>query len=371
MSTTSIDRWSADSLAATHAAVAGIRQRPKVTICPPAPPREDLGWKQRPAKKWLPVSPAHATADGMESNGLEFSDLAGFSFENHKANGNGGRRLDIPDWALDNKKLSFVLAAWIENRALIKNPGKGTTAERIALAQARLTADRPRLISILDGMCAQLVQAKACPTSDAAQVALLMQKIQEIDSRLRVEENAVKFAFTVINGYYEEGKNSSEIAADLGMGHAHIRQTLWRLHQSAARHQTFRRPFHISISINLLRGLNQNPLLVPAKGQRQCFVCGIFFSPAHRNHKVCGNRTCRKRAEAKARQKRAAKKYFCGSACKDAARFAIKSLPVLTKPGVGTYAPLPGADPYSRYADFCRVVGSAPLTREQWANGLR
>ena len=183
---------------------------PNITFLPPAPPREGLGWDQHPSARHILFNPAMATADGsMESNGLEFSDFGGFQIEDHKGSGeagNAGRRLDIPDWALDNKKLSFVLTAWIENRALIKNPGKGTTAERIRVAQARLDADRPRLIAVLERLCAKFVAEKRNPTPDAAKVTLLAQKIQEIDSRLRVEENAVKFAFTVVNGYYEQGK---------------------------------------------------------------------------------------------------------------------------------------------------------------------
>ncbi len=350
---------------------------PTITFCQPAPPREGLGWDQHPSARHVFFNPAAATADGtMESNGLEFSDFGNFQIEKHKANGNGGRRLEIPDWALDNKKLSFVLAAWIENRAVMRNPGKGTTAERIRTAQARLDADRPRLISVLEGLCAKFVAEKSNTTPDAAKITRLAQKIREVDTGLRVNEDAVRFAFTIVNGYYFDGKNSSEIAVDLKMSHAHIRQTLWRLFSVAKRPATFQRPFHISIRINLLRGINGSPLHVPAKGEKVCFVCGQFFKPSHGHQKFCG-RKCRRKDEAQRRRKnpelkpRAAKKYFCSTGCKDAAKFAVHSLPVLAKPGVGTYAPLPGADPYSRYADFCRVVGSEPLSREQWKMGLR
>ena len=34
-----------------------------------------------------------------------------------------------------------------------------------------------------------------------------------------------------------------------------------------------------------------------AKGEKVCWVCGIAFTPAHGNHKVCGNK-CKKRAKA-------------------------------------------------------------------------
>jgi hypothetical protein len=121
---------------------------------------------------------------------------------------------------------------------------------------------------------------------------------------------------------------------------------------STRRLQVAHRTFHVRVAEPLLHGPQ------------------IDASPTT----TCKKRKCRKQAEAmakKERKEREAKKYFCGPVCKGTARFAIKTLPVPAKPGVGLFVPVAGGDCYQNYLKFCMLVGTTPLDETQWRMALR
>ena len=345
---------------------------PTITICPPAPPREGLGWTAHPGKKWVPVKGAHATAHGMESDGLTIKDLDSFQITEKKID--YGREKERPLWVTDNKKLSLVLARWMERRATIRQPGTGTPAEKIKAAQERIAAARPRMIATLDGLCARLVVEKQNAAPNQEQIATITQSIRELDTRLRVDEKGggISLAFGVANSYYIEGKDSFEIAEELGVLACHVRQTLWRLDKAWGLVQDEQFVVRVPrMRINLLRGLNVNALRVPGKQQRQCWVCGLLFYPVNPKHRRCGDRkNCKKRAKENAPKEKQIARYYCGPHCKDVGYLFPRRLPVPTKPGVGTFVPVPNGDRYQNYLKFCLVVGTVPMGEEQWRRGL-
>jgi hypothetical protein len=346
---------------------------PKLTICPPAQPRDGLSWPAHPGRKWVPVKGAHATAHGMESDGLTIKDLDSFQITEKKID--YGREKERPLWVTDNKKLGLVLARWMQSRAAIRCPGTGTPAERIKAAQERIAAARPRMIAVLDGLCARLVAEKQNAAPNQEQIATITQSIRELDTRLRVDEKdgGLSLAFGVVNSYYLEGKDSFQIAEELGVLACHVRQTLWRLDKAWELVQDEQFVVRVPrMRINLLRGLNVNALRIPGKQQRQCWVCGLLFYPAHGNHKRCSDRkNCKKRAKENAPKEKQIARYYCGPNCKDVGYLFPKRLPVPTKPGVGTFVPVPNGDRYQNYLKFCLVVGTVPMSEEQWRRGLR
>jgi hypothetical protein len=92
------------------------------------------------------------------------------------------------------------------------------------------------------------------------------------------------------------------------------------------------------------------------------------FHADGRHHKTCGVKCKRKRDQQKAKARRvtAAQRFFCSEICKSTG-WNIKKTMLLLKPGVGKFVPPPGGDSYNTYEAYCNVVGTEPMTREQFA----
>ena len=274
-----------------------------------------------------------------------------------------GRRLAIPAWALDDRELQKVCVRYIEG--MVRHSiGPGTLKERLNAAIVRRLAHKPLLAAVLEKLSRQYVAAKNAG-ADSAQLKQFGKQIKNVDTQLRYLGREHAMAASVVYRYYRLGENSVDIEAALGIHPPHIRLILLRLHKIARKLATM---VHISMRINLLRGLNHNPVAVPAKGQRQCWVCGCFFTPKTGQHRLCSPE-CRKIGEAqkrKAKGKRMPKKYYCGPACKEVSRFAVQGLPVLAKAGVGTWVPQAAKPGYASYVQFCTVIGVTPLPETAW-----
>ena len=61
-------------------------------------------------------------------------------------------------------------------------------------------------------------------------------EIEGIDTYLRISENGgADIIAAIVYLYYRTGYDSVGVAAELGLKPPHIRQTLWRMHQTAKR----------------------------------------------------------------------------------------------------------------------------------------
>ena len=284
------------------------------------------------------------------------------------------RRLERPDWAVNNQQLAKVLATAMEGRAgFAKRNCTGTPAERIKRAQVAIKAQLPRKIEILDRLCKEYVELKKNPAATYRRKRELETEIEGLDTCINANQKDGGLGQLVgcVQTYFREGLNSVECAERLHIKPPLVRVTIYRLNKAA---EAVKSEVRVSVSmrVNMLRGLRTNPVAVPGKHQRQCWVCGALFYPAANGEKrgVCSKRCRVKRicqvAKAKRLGLKPPPKYFCGPACKDTARFAVKSLPVPTKPGVGLFVPIAGGDRYQNYLKFCLCVGAAPMPEPQW-----
>src|SRR5579863_3556234 len=113
---TTTNRWSDESLAATHAAVATIRQRPKITVLPPGPHRPELETKQYLSTgSRFPVSTTFSAGGEAESTGLGFPEYQRMRTFNRKLDNH--RHKERPSWSVNDQQLAKVLATAMEARS--------------------------------------------------------------------------------------------------------------------------------------------------------------------------------------------------------------------------------------------------------------
>lgn len=303
-------------------------------------------------------------------------DYADYKNELHLEKGRSvfaGRRLETPGWARNDRQLLAVVVRFMEVRCLsARRLPTGTMEERLQRAIKRQIASKPRMIETLDGMAKRYV-AKKNAGKDSASLKRLAVQIENLDTRIRFLGKDHLLALGVVYHYYRCGSDSVATGAALGIKSPHVRQILSRLNWAAA-HPHFSMP-RVSMRINLLRGLNYNPVAVPANGQRQCWVCGILFTPERHNSYLCSKKCRDRRSEqvekARLAGKPAPPKYFCGPACKEAARFVKHVLPAKFKPGIGSWVPTQAPPGYEGYKQFCVVIGATPLPEIEWRMGVQ
>lgn len=281
-----------------------------------------------------------------------------------------GRRNERPTWAINEKQLARVLATYMEARASLgKRNHEGTPAERIKRAQVRIKSQLPNRIETIQRLCKEYVELKRSPAATHKRLRELEGQIESLDTYICAsqKDGGLLSAVGCVQGYFREGLTSVECAERLHIKPPHVRAIIWRLNKSA---EKVKNEVHVTMRINLLRGLRINPVAVPGSGQKQCWVCGCMFTPEHKQRNVCSRRCRHKRInqveQAKKKGLPAPPKYYCGPLCKDTARFAVKALPVPAKPGVGAFVPVPNGDRYQNYIKFCMVVGTIPQPEEQW-----
>jgi hypothetical protein len=315
-------------------------------------------------------APVHVefTSDGFHSTGISYDDYKGMSLMKRKAVTE--RRLPTPEWALNDTKLRDVMVAFIETRAGFRKLQNGTPQVRLSNANKRRLANKPRLVETLTKLCRDYAALKKSG-KDPERLKQLGIEIESFDTQLRFLGKEDEMVAGVVYRYYRLKDNSVEVAAALGMKPPHVRQVLWRLDKAA---RAVAGTVRVSMYINMLRGLALDSKRVLEKGQRQCWMCGTLFTPIRKTHKCCTPkcRRARDRKKSKHRRKdqRAAKRFFCSEICK-ATGWNIKKTMLLLKPGVGKFVPPPGGDSYNTYEAYCKVAGTEPMTREQYALGLQ
>lgn len=215
-------------------------------------------------KRNHPVS-ATMTARGWISNGVSFDDYSRMSTRTKKTSGE--RRLPTPLWAMNNAMLRRVLVTFMEERAFSKKErstirGNVGLKERLERAKARIVTKRPAAIVVLDRLCEEYVaikdkglrpgmtdkewnESKDQPFMSFAEGEARYQdeknrlrqleiEIEGIDTYLRISENGgADIIAAVVYLYYRTSLDSVGVGSELGLKPPHIRQTLWRLHQTA------------------------------------------------------------------------------------------------------------------------------------------
>ena len=214
--------------------------------------------------KHLPVS-AKLTATGWISNGIDFNSYT--RMQTHTRKTAGERRLPTPMWAMNNPMLRRVIVRFIEERAFSKKERStfgGGLKQRLERAKARIIAKRPAAIAVLDKMCEEYVDIKqrglkpgmtdkewneskpqpfmpfaegeARFQDEQKRIKQLESEIEGIDTYLRISNNGgADIVAATVYLYYRTGLDSVGVGSELGLKAPHVRQTLFRLHKTAAR----------------------------------------------------------------------------------------------------------------------------------------
>jgi hypothetical protein len=202
-----------------------------ITICPVAPQRvffdEHCGMKMR-----LAVS-AHSTGGGnYESNGIAFEDYARMGTQQMQ-NLFRGRRTTVPLWAVNDHDLQRVLVAYLEARGIRKKLSRDCPLlERLQRAEQYLIASVPTILSNLDGLCTRYVELQRNGGAPE-ELTKLETTIKGLDTQLIINRAPARIAAAVVYKFYREGLKSTQIAADLGLHPAGVRQMLFRIHKAA------------------------------------------------------------------------------------------------------------------------------------------
>ncbi len=217
-------------------------------------------------RKKLPVS-AKLTATGWLSNGVSFDDYSRMQTTTRKIAGE--RRLPTPAWAMSNAMLRRVLVRFMEERAFSKKERlavrkKAGLKERLDNAKKRIMSKRPNAMIVLDKLCEEYVEIKskglkpgitdkewneskqqpfmgfaegeARYQDEKKRLKQLESEIEGIDTYLRISENGgADIVAAVIYLYYRTGYDSVGVGEELGIKPPHVRQTIYRLHQTAKR----------------------------------------------------------------------------------------------------------------------------------------
>ena len=181
-----------------------------------------------------PVS-AEYTPTGWESPGIAYEDYARMSTQQHKQSGE--RRLPTPQWAVNDEMLRTLLLHFMERRAYRgavahrKKP-TGTPEERMQNAQTTIKAQRPEQIETIGRLCKLYI---SLPPSDAQRFKLQIQ-IESLDTYLRYTEKdgGLASVASIVHLYYRAGLDSVGIGQEIGLKPPHVRQTLWRMFETAA-----------------------------------------------------------------------------------------------------------------------------------------
>ena len=146
-----------------------------------------------------------------------------------------GRRLETPSWAVDHKKMRWLLVNFLERRAFPTGGGHHkriddcslTLSERLARARKELLRRRSDMIAVLDGLCAAYVD---CRATDPERARMLQSKIMGQDSLVRMATDGPGVVTSIIYLYYGVGLDSVGVSQELQITPQAVRQTLLRLH---------------------------------------------------------------------------------------------------------------------------------------------
>lgn len=162
-------------------------------------------------------------APASQETALAFSDLFNMRVQTkHKPH--GSRKLRAPVFAADNSTLAHVVTVYCERRAGLKHAGDETLLERVTVAQKKILAQHPNLKKRLDKLCGEFVGS-----SDADRRAVLQIEIENLDTRLRLENNLAPLVCAVAYSYWLLGWDSPQIGAEYRLKPTMIRQWIFRL----------------------------------------------------------------------------------------------------------------------------------------------
>lgn len=209
-----------------------------------------------------PVS-ATKTLDGWISTGISYDDYAGMSLGKRKHTAE--RRLPTPLWAVNDPLFRRLIVRFMEERAGFRKKQKGGLRERLNRAQTAIIGQRPRLIELCTRLCGNYVAVKdygAFPDKTEDEIARLAAavngyrtpsmyaehnraivdgkrlrdleiEIEGLDTYLRITEHGgAGFIVAIVYLYYRVGLDSVGVGIELGLKPPHVRQTLWRLHDT-------------------------------------------------------------------------------------------------------------------------------------------
>lgn len=238
---------------------------------------------------------ARITMEGWLTPGVSFDDYSRMQTTKRKTSGE--RRLPTPTWAMNNPLLRRVLVQFMEERAFSKKERalRSTTVkqafkelkknfdlrtkegraafeatedallkQRLEDAKSKIVTKRPAAMAVMDRLCAEYVEIKqkglnpnmtdaewnesktqpymcfaegeARYQDEQKRLRHLEIEIEGIDTYLRYTENGgADVVAAVVYLYYRTGLDSVGVGAELGLKPPHVRQTLWRLHQTAKR----------------------------------------------------------------------------------------------------------------------------------------
>ena len=215
-----------------------------------------------PDHKQFPVS-ARKVAGEWESPRIDYSDYGRMSTQSHKPSGE--RRLPTPTWAVNDEQLRELLVCFLEERAGFRKQQPGTLLERLERAKAAIINQRPRLIATLTKLCAEYTSikrlgAKPGVTDDEyneareqpymafaageARYVAEKKRLKDLENEIGGLDTFIRYTETdggaatiaaAVYLYFRLRKDSVGVALELSMSPPWVRQTLWRLHQTAAK----------------------------------------------------------------------------------------------------------------------------------------
>jgi hypothetical protein len=226
--------------------------------------KEEFGDRRSHVAGEAPIN-VKMTATGWLSNGISWDDFSRMQTRLKKTTGE--RRLPTPLWAMNNAMLRRVLVRFMEERAFSKKERatlKGGLRERLAQAAARVASKRPSAIATLYKLCEEHVairqrglnpkmtdkewneskpqpympfaEGEARYVDEQKRIKQLESEIEGIDTYLRISENGgADVVAAAVYLYYRTGLDSVGVGSELGLKPPHVRQTLFRLHQTAKR----------------------------------------------------------------------------------------------------------------------------------------
>jgi len=200
----------------------------QITKCEPAArPNLKFDSNQFSVRRQQPVEAHYARLPdgsmGFVSTGISFDDYSRCQTSRTNHGVGSERRLPVPDYALDDKKLRTVIVRFLEIRSGLHKKQPGTLEERLARVSARLKERTERQSSMVDRLCAAYV---AC--TDLRQRRFMEINIRGLDTTIRIAREPWVIP-QVVRMYYRERLNAKIISETLCLNHDWVRQLLYRL----------------------------------------------------------------------------------------------------------------------------------------------
>ncbi len=160
------------------------------------------------------------------STGISFEDLPRYTVQNHKPSAE--RKLPTPQWAVNDSLLRELLVTYLEHRAAINHKQRGTQAERLARATAKLKAEAQVMAENVIALNREYAARKRIDPRDPILPKLAIE-IENMDTQLRFIRRPAEMICGVVYYYFRAKQDSPATAEALGLKPPHVRQIIWRL----------------------------------------------------------------------------------------------------------------------------------------------